>query len=144
MHSQESVSKTLLIPEKNPILSTNSPIQYNGRFESLNPEILKQVAAITLSKGAAHLLVTDVSHQYFLVDTSILTSDFEKIYFYKNIIKNNLSIQIEHGLPAKTAWIISENSSIATSVEIASLLQDVKSTSSKMGAKEKKDWLLNN
>jgi hypothetical protein len=54
-----------------------------------------------------------------------------------------LSIQqIEHGLPPKLDYF--KASSIATSVEIASSLQDQRGTSSKIEQKrKKKDWLLN-
>lgn len=139
IHAQEDVSKNL-----NMTLSAKSTLRVDGKFESLNTQVLKQIEGIKLSNSDVLLLATDVAKNYYLVDTSILTSEFEQIYFYKTIIKKNLSIQIEHGLPAKTAWIISDNTSAVTASTITSLLSDAKRVSSKMSATEKTDWLSNN
>lgn len=144
LHAQKNENRKLLPKGENEMLSANETLRFNGKFESLNPQVLQQISAIHLAKGKTLLLVTDTAHHYFLVDTSILTSEFEKIYFYKTIINKKLTIQIEHGLPANTAWVISDITSDVTGAAIALFLTDTKHISSKMSATEKTIWLSNN
>ena len=146
MHAQDDGGKMQTANSSNLTLGINEIKTINGRFESLNSNVIHQISSMKLQKNKALLLVKDNMYNYFLVNTSGLISEFEKIYFYKSVAKNNLSIQVEHGLPADVAWIITDlkKSSTVDGPTIEQLLNESTVVSSKMSVKEKSVWLSTN
>ena len=94
-------------------------------------------------KFAAHL-VTDDHSNFFLLDLSLLNGEFEKVYFIKEVYKNQLFIQHGHGMPADKGWVITDTKTVPENVikMLTNLLASVKLVSSGMSESEKKSWLI--
>ena len=142
-YAQENNIKT--IPEVNLNSAVIEPIKYDGAFDSLDSSIISQVTKIDFSKKNVIHLLTDNYNHFYLFNLSILEDRFERIYFYKGIVKLNFFIQIDHGLPSNVAWIISENKNENKIIQsqIEKLVTDTKAISMKMSKSEKENWLSN-
>lgn len=122
-----------------------SPIIYDGVFESLNPSVISSISEIKFeNRNLIHLLTDNYNH-FYLFNLPILEDSFERVYFYKGIVKLNFFIQIDHGLPSNVAWIISENKNEnkITHSQIEKLVTETKSVSYNMSKSEKENWLSN-
>lgn len=123
-----------------------SPIIYDGVFESLNPSVISQISEIKFENRNLIHLLRDKNNDFYLFNLSVLEDSFERIYFFKGIVKLNFFIQIDHGLPSNVAWIISENKNEnkITHSQIEKLVTETKAISMKMNKSEKENWLSNN
>lgn len=122
-----------------------SPIIYDGVFESLNPSVISQISEIKFENRNLIHLLRDKNNDFYLFNLSVLEDSFERIYFFKGIVKLNFFIQIDHGLPSNVAWIISENKNEnkITYSQIEKLITETKAVSIKMSKSEKENWLSN-
>lgn len=121
-------------------------LKYDGTFESLNPSVISQISEINMENKQFIHLVEDNYSNYYLFNLSILEDNFEKIYFYKGIVKYNLFIQIEHGLPSNLSWIIADKKENVNSVmaRLKDLLIQTKTVSKSMNDAAKQIWITNN
>ncbi len=70
------------------------PSIYNGQFQSLSQDNKVLISSFQFEgKFAAHL-VTDDQSNFFLLDLSLLNGEFEKVYFIKEVYKNQLLIYL--------------------------------------------------
>ena len=153
-NGKQTDSKSYIVTDSNSTLSSsdlklssglNQPIKYDGNFESLNPSVISQISEIKFENRNLIHLLTDKNNNFYLFNLSVLEDSFERIYFFKGIVKLNFFIQIDHGLPSNVAWIISENKNEnkITYSQIEKLITETKAVSIKMSKSEKENWLSN-
>jgi hypothetical protein len=124
--------------------SLQKNMAYKGQFESLSQENIPLISSFQFGGSFAVHLVSDDQSNFFLLNLSLLSDEFENKYFIKEVYKSQLFIQYGHGLPSDKAWIVTDNKMLPENVitSLINLLSNVKSVSATMSESDKNQWLL--
>jgi len=90
------------------MIAQSKPQNANANFSPSAKENLEKYNSYNFKGNFAVFLESDLSNNYYFLDLSKFSSDFEFQYFHKLAIDAGYSIYYSHGLESDRAWFIAK------------------------------------
>jgi hypothetical protein len=122
-----------------------APAQDSG-FNPSDPLFAKRYADFDFQGKFSALVISDEVNNYYLVDFSLLSTRFEKIYFMNLAFKNGKVVNIDPNVGRKQVWFQSNKKFTALEVQEVFDRLRAKTTEASLDLtdQQKADWLKEN